>query len=610
LVKPQITMKQKLLIYTLFLSVSSLVAQVGIGTTSPKSQLDISATSISAPTNTDGLLIPRLSDFPATNPGADQNGMLVFLATASGSNPIGFYYWSNPQTKWIGLTTGQTGWSLTGNTTTIDGTNFLGTTDDVPLNFRIHNTKAGRISKTQTFYGYQAGNVNTSNNNVALGTQALLNATNSNSTAVGYRALYTSVTGNQNTAVGYEALHNGTNNDNTALGFRALRNTTTGNSNTALGKDAMLNTTTGNENVAIGKDVMLFNTTGYENVAIGREAMRVNTTGGQNTAVGKNALASNTTSIQNTAVGKNAMIANTTGEKNTGIGSEALNNNTTGSYNTAIGFAAMYDSQGGHRNTALGYEALRNSKADGNVGIGFNTMRLTNTGTYNTAIGYSTLYNNTSGSENIALGHDALDENTSGSNNIALGRWAFNTNATGSNNVIIGYDADATVTGLTNAIAIGSGVRIGVSNKIRLGNTAITVVEAQVALSTTSDRRYKEEIATLPLGLDFINQIRPVEYVRKSNADNTKEWGVIAQELQQVLADTGYDGAGLISEDGSEEHYLSVRYTDLIAPMIKAIQELTEKDKEIQNLKKQVEAQDAKYDALLKRIEALEKAIN
>ena len=200
---------------------SSLVAQVGIGTTSPKSQLDISATSISAPTNTDGLLIPRLSDFPATNPGADQNGMLVFFSTASGSNPIGFYYWSNPQTKWIGLTTGQTGWSLTGNTTTIDGTNFLGTTDDVPLNFRIHNTKAGRISKTQTFYGYQAGNVNTSNNNVALGTQALLNATNSNSTAVGYRALYTSVTGNQNTAVGYEALHNGTNNDNTALGFRA-----------------------------------------------------------------------------------------------------------------------------------------------------------------------------------------------------------------------------------------------------------------------------------------------------------------------------------------------------------------------------------------------------
>lgn len=599
-------MKLKLLVLTTFFGILISNAQVGIGTTTPKSILDIPATNTASPSSTDGLLIPRVSTFPATNPGADQNSMLVFLTVASGSNPIGYYYWSNPQTKWIGLTTGQTGWSITGNAATVDGTNFLGTTDNIPLNFRINNLKAGRISTSQTFFGYQAGNSNSGNNNVAVGTQALFNATNSNSTAVGYQALYTSVTGNQNTAVGYEALRNGTNNDNTALGFRALRNTTTGNSNTALGKDAMLNTTTGNENVAIGKDVMLFNTTGYENVAIGREAMRENTTGGQNTAVGKNALAKNTTSVQNTAVGKNAMITNTTGEKNTGIGSEALNNNTTGSYNTAIGFAAMYDSQGGNRNTALGYEALRNSRADGNVGIGYNTMRLTNTGTYNTAIGYSTLYNNTSGSENIALGHDALDENTSGSNNIALGRWALNTNRTGSNNVLIGYDADATANNLTNAIAIGSGVQIGASNKIRLGNTAITVLEAQVGLSTTSDRRYKEEIATIPLGLDFINQIRPVEYVRKNNADNSKEWGVIAQELQQVLTDADYDDAGLISEDGSEEHYLSVRYTDLIAPMIKAIQELTEKDKEIQTLKDQLQDQESRFEKLLKRVEALE----
>lgn len=610
MVKPQITMKQKLLICTLFLSVSSLVAQVGIGTTSPKSQLDISATSISAPTNTDGLLIPRLSDFPATNPGADQNGMLVFLATASGSNPIGFYYWSNPQTKWIGLTTGQTGWSLTGNTTTIDGTNFLGTTDDVPLNFRIDNSKAGRISKTQTFYGYQAGNVNSATGPTAFGVQALKNYTGSTSTAVGYQSMLNATSAGSSTAFGYQALNAVVTGDsNTAIGYRSLAKGTS-SSNTAVGREAMYNTTSGVENVAVGRDALRSNTTGDANVAIGRESLRLNTTGNNNTAVGKNALAANTTSVQNTAVGKDALINNTEGEKNTGIGSEALFNNTLGSFNTAIGFAAMYDSDSGNRNTALGYEALRDTKSEGNVAVGFNAMRGNKTGNYNVAIGYEPLNRNTTGLENIGIGHNTLNTNTTGSNNIAIGTYALNNNITGSNNVFIGDDADATVTGLTNAIAIGSGVEIGVSNKIRLGNTAITVVEAQVALSTTSDRRYKDEIATLPLGLDFINQIRPVEYVRKSNADNTKEWGVIAQELQQVLADTGYDGAGLISEDGSEEHYLSVRYTDLIAPMIKAIQELTEKDKEIQNLKKQVEAQDAKYDALLKRIEALEKAIN
>lgn len=603
-------MKQKLLIYTLFLSVSSLVAQVGIGTTSPKSQLDISATSISAPTNTDGLLIPRLSGFPATNPGADQNGMLIFLATASGSNPIGFYYWSNPQTKWIGLTTGQTGWSLTGNTTTIDGTNFLGTTDDVPLNLRIDNTKAGRISKTQTFYGYQAGNVNTATGPTAFGVQALKNYTGSTSTAVGYQSMLNATSAGSSTAFGYQALNAVVTGDsNTAIGYRSLAKGTS-SSNTAIGREAMYNTTSGVENVAVGRDALRSNTTGDANVAIGRESLRLNTTGNNNTAVGKNALAANTTSVQNTAVGKDALIKNTEGEKNTGIGSEALFNNTLGSFNTAIGFAAMYDSDSGNRNTALGYEALRDTKSEGNVAVGFNAMRGNKTGNYNVAMGYEPLNRNTTGLENIGIGHNTLNTNTTGSNNIAIGTSALNNNTTGSNNVFIGNDADATVTGLTNAIAIGSGARIGVSNKIRLGNTDISVLEAQVALSTTSDRRYKDEIATLPLGLDFINQIRPVEYVRKSNADHTKEWGVIAQELEQVLADTGYDGAGLISDDGSEEHYLSVRYTDLIAPMIKAIQELTEKDKEIQNLKKQVKAQDAKYDALLKRIEALEKAIN
>ncbi|MFA6524596.1 MAG: hypothetical protein WC264_03820 [Candidatus Paceibacterota bacterium] len=40
------------------------------------------------------------------------------------------------------------GWSLTGNSGTVDGTNFIGTTDEataVPLNFKVDGQKAGRI---------------------------------------------------------------------------------------------------------------------------------------------------------------------------------------------------------------------------------------------------------------------------------------------------------------------------------------------------------------------------------------------------------------------------------------------------------------------------------
>ena len=84
--------------------------------------------------------------------------------------------------------------------------------------------------------------------------------------------------------------------------------------------------------------------------------------------------------------------------------------------------------------------------------------------------------------------------------------------------------------------------------------------------------------------------MRPVEYIRNNNSAKTKEWGIIAQELQQTLSDAGYKNAGIIEEDGSPEKYLTVRYNDLLAPMIKAIQE-----------------QDKTIAVLLKRIEALEK---
>ncbi|NND63092.1 MAG: hypothetical protein HKN48_07835 [Flavobacteriaceae bacterium] len=80
---------------------SPALAQVGIGTTSPKSTLDIPASNQSNPSNTDGLLIPRIDTFPATDPGADQDGMIVFLTTPTGTYTKGFHYWDNTQSQWI-----------------------------------------------------------------------------------------------------------------------------------------------------------------------------------------------------------------------------------------------------------------------------------------------------------------------------------------------------------------------------------------------------------------------------------------------------------------------------------------------------------------------------
>ena len=75
------------------------ISQVGIGNTDPKASLDISATNIATPANTDGLLIPRIDEFPSTTPTADQDGMMVFI-TGNGAPAKGFYYWNNAGTSW------------------------------------------------------------------------------------------------------------------------------------------------------------------------------------------------------------------------------------------------------------------------------------------------------------------------------------------------------------------------------------------------------------------------------------------------------------------------------------------------------------------------------
>lgn len=89
--------------------------QVGINTTSPNAQFDINASNPVSPSNLDGILIPRVTTFPAINPTILQHGMLVFLTTVSGLNQPGFYYWNNPTSSWIGISSSGNGWSITGN---------------------------------------------------------------------------------------------------------------------------------------------------------------------------------------------------------------------------------------------------------------------------------------------------------------------------------------------------------------------------------------------------------------------------------------------------------------------------------------------------------------
>lgn len=427
---------------------------------------------------------------------------------------------------------------------------------------------SGRLEILNTgssvFIGEGAGANDSFNNHrsVAIGHQALeANTTGSVNVAVGWKALQYNSTGYSNVAVGTGALlYNTTGYRNVGIGPGVLKANTIGHQNTAVGNDALNSNTTGVWNNAFGSLALSDNTTGNYNIAVGVLALANNTTGSDNTAVGINALRENTTGIENTAVGRTALIGNTIGVANTANGYNALNSNTTGNHNTAIGANAGDNNHDGQRNTAVGSAALQdNYSGSDNTAIGFTALK-NSTGNDNTAIGRTALFTLSFGEENTAIGRSALYYATSGSRNTAVGRNALVNVTWGSNNIGIGYDAQ--VPTATD------------SDQVQIGNTDIAWAGIQVPWSTPSDEIWKEQIRELPYGLNMIMQLKPVDYARKNNEVKKREMGFIAQDVQALLKEIGYNDQGLLTK--ADNGNLSLRYNDFIALLTKGMQEQQE----------------------------------
>jgi hypothetical protein len=86
----------------------------------------------------------------------------------------------------------------------------------------------------------------------------------------------------------------------------------------------------------------------------------------------------------------------------------------------------------------------------------------------------------------------------------------------------------------------------------------------------TSDRRDKENIKNSNLGLEFIKKLIPKSFKWKKKTRT--HYGFIAQDVEKIL--NGEDFAGFIKGENGK---YGLRYTELIAPMVKAIQELSDK---------------------------------
>jgi trimeric autotransporter adhesin len=234
-------------------------------------------------------------------------------------------------------------WLTTGNAGTNPATNFIGTTNNVPLIFKTNNTFSGTISGGLTSFGL-------------------------NSCQAGHGS-------------------------NTAFGENALKvNAYPGGWNSAFGYSALAKNTSGGYNTAVGQSTLLNNILGQQNTAVGHEALMANL-GDFNTAIGMRALVNSTGGVSNTAVGSNALANNLSGSDNVGIG---RGTGGAGNGNTSVGTGAGAVVSGNF-NTLIGYKT-------GFINAGANDVNALKTGSNNCFIGFGAGQGISSGIGNTIIG--------------------------------------------------------------------------------------------------------------------------------------------------------------------------------------------------------------
>jgi hypothetical protein len=263
---------------------------------------------------------------------------------------------------------------------------------------------------------------------------------------------------------------------------------------------------------------------------------------------------------------------------NTAVGSKSQFYNTAGNSNTSVGYRTLYLNQGDH-NTAVGREALDATDGSYNTALGSNAVGMYDSGDHNTGLGYNTLVNN------------------NGGNNTAVGSNSLSIFA-GNNLSAVGSGTSVSASGFTNASVFGYAAIVNASNKVRIGNSSVTVIEGQVGWSFPSDGRFKTEVKddNVP-GLAFVSKLRPVTYHFDSRrfddhvmqnipadqrpetdhaayaaAMSTTQTGFIAQEVEQVCKELGYQFNGLHTPENETDNY-SLSYDSFVPLLVKAIQE-------------------------------------
>ncbi|MBL7745478.1 MAG: tail fiber domain-containing protein [Chitinophagaceae bacterium] len=513
-------------IYFLLLTFDlSLAQSVGIGTATPSASAKVDISS-----NNSGLLIPRMTTGAIGTVSNPAKGLLI-LDTTLNQLMVNMGTSSSPSWQTIVF---KSGWSLGGNSNTNPASQFIGTTDNQPLLFRVNNVKAGEINPVtySAFWGKGAGQNNSSGrSNVAIGVDALRsNQYNHNMVAVGDSALYNS-SGFANTALGSKTLYsNSSGTANTGMGYQVLNNGN-GQYNTAAGYRAMF-AGGGNWNVGIGSEALYSNTSGATNIA----------------------------------VGVNSLYANTNGNDNVGIGSSALRLNTGGDENVAIGNSALYSNGLGNYNSAVGRNALAGTTAS----------------LYNTAIGYNAGYVYDMGYNNTILGANSIGAFNGQYNIIAIGQGVT---CPDNSTVRIGNSASWSIGGYASWTNFSDGrYKKNIKEDVKGLEFILKLRPVTYNLDLTNASKKAKENA----GQEW-DAMMKLAIAEKENVIYT---GFVAQEVEQAGKETGFDFSG-VDKPRNEYGFYGLRYAEFVVPLVKAVQEqqviIERQQKQINELLKRLE---------------------
>lgn len=281
---------------------------------------------------------------------------------------------------------------------------------------------------------------------------------------------------------------------------------------------------------------------------------------------------------------------------------------TLGASSVSLGaFAGNVTGITGDNNTSLGWECgLALTSANNNVLIGKSCATATATILGSVVIGSEAVGAATAQANNsVIIGYQAANALTTGSiNNILIGYQAVLTATSGTaRNVVLGLQSgSAWTTNSTDNIYIGNVIAgaASESNTLRIGNatgtgnnqvnrafmagiTGITVTGAAVLVSSTgqlgvavSSRKYKENISSL-INSDIL-KLNPVIFTYKSNPEMGKQYGLIAEEVHEVMPDL------VVYKDGEPD---TVQYHILPTLLLQALQA---QDRRIKDLNFQIES--------------------